>query len=149
MGVILDEVCCIRSLDFSDNENYHPTKSESKGRESDKDLETYGSLYNSSLLKSLPETEINNQTLKNNSRKEFKSLKTLPINTQKIIRKQSGNPLDYYNVLKKLGKGTFGTVYKVMHKTTGTIRAMKVIPKNSMKHGFSDDDIIQEINILK
>ena len=149
MGVILDEVCCIRSRDFSDNENYHPPKNESKGRESDKDLETYGALYNSSLLKSLPETEINNQTLKNNSRKEFKSLKTLPINTQKIIRKQSGNPLDYYDVLKKLGKGTFGTVYKVMHKTTGTIRAMKVIPKNSMKYGFSDDDIIQEINILK
>ena len=150
MGVILDEVCCIRSIDFSDNENYHPTKSESKGKESDKNLETYSDiLYNSSLLKSLPENEINNQSLKNNSRKEFKSLKTLPINTQKIIRKQSGNPLDYYNVLKKLGKGTFGTVYKVMHKTTGTIRAMKVIPKNSMKHGFTDDDIIQEINILK
>ena len=56
MGVILDEVCCIRSRDFSDNENYHPPKNESKGKESDKDLEIYSALYNSSLLKSLPET---------------------------------------------------------------------------------------------
>ena len=150
MGVILDEVCCIRSIDFSDNENYHSTKSRSTRKESDNKLQTYNDIYyNSSLLKSLPENEINNQTLKNNSRKEFKSLKNLPINTQNIIRKQSGNPLDYYDVLKKLGKGTFGTVYKIMHKTTGTIRAMKVIPKNSMKRGFTDDDIIQEINILK
>ena len=150
MGVILDEVCCIRSMDFSEYENYHSTKSRTKEKESDKSLETYNDIYyNSSLLKTLPETEINNRTLKNNSRKEFKSLKALPINTEKIIRKQSGNPLDYYDVLKKLGKGTFGTVYKVMHKTTGTIRAMKVIPKNSMRRGFTDEDIIREINILK
>ena len=60
-----------------------------------------------------------------------------------------GNPLDNYDIITKLGKGTFGTVYKVIHKTTGCIRAMKVIPKNNMKYGFSDDDIIQEINIMK
>ena len=62
---------------------------------------------------------------------------------------KSGNPFEFYEIIKKLGKGTFGFVYKVMHKTTGTIRAMKVIPKNNKKCGFTDDDIIQEINILK
>ena len=35
-----------------------------------------------------------------------------------------------------------------MHKKTGNIRAMKVIPKNKLKHGFTDEDITQEINIL-
>jgi len=106
-------------------------------------------VINSSLLKSLPQNEIKLVNIKMNSQKEFKTLKTLPINTEKIIRKQSGNPLDSYDIIKKLGKGTFGTVYKVMHKITGSIRAMKVISKNKMKYGFTDEDIFQEINILK
>ena len=146
MGILLDEVCCIRAGNFNDTS----TNKDSKGKDSDKNSGLYSDkIYNSSLLKSLPQSEMKFVNLKNNSRKEVKSLKALPINTQKIIRKQTGNPLDYYDVIKKLGKGTFGTVYKVMHKTTGTIRAMKVIPKNNMRYGFSDDDIIQEINILK
>ena len=70
-------------------------------------------------------------------------------NTENIIRRQLGNPYDYYEILKKIGNGTFGTVYKVRHKGTGSIRAMKVIPKNNMMNGFSDEDIIHEINILK
>ena len=146
MGVLLDEVCCIRSSSFNENSSNSITK----GKDSDKNLGIYyDKIYNSSLLKSLPENEIKYVNIKTNSRKEFKSLKTLPINTQNIIRRQSGNPLDYYDIIKKIGKGTFGTVYKVIHKTTGTIRAMKVIPKNNMRYGFTDDDIIQEINILK
>ena len=56
--------------------------------------------------------------------------------------------MDYYDTIKKIGKGTFGTVYKVMNKQTGVIRAMKVISKNKLKCGFTDEDIIQEINIL-
>ena len=36
-----------------------------------------------------------------------------------------------------------------MSKRTGTIRAMKVIPKNNLKNDLTDDDIIEEINILK
>ena len=146
MGVILYEVCCIRPVNYKEDS----TTRGSKGKDSDKNLGmNYDKIYNSSILKSLPQNEIKFVNLKNNSRKEVKSLKALPINTQKTIRRQSGNPLDYYEIIKNLGKGTFGIVYKVMHKTTGTIRAMKVIPKNNMRYGFTDDDIIQEINILK
>ena len=146
MGVILDEVCCIRPVNYKEGS----TTRGSKGKDSDKNLGIYyDKICNSSILKSLPQNEIKFVNLKNNSRKEVKSLKALPINTQKTIRRQSGNPLDYYEIIKNLGKGTFGIVYKVMHKTTGTIRAMKVIPKNNMRNGFTDDDIIQEINILK
>ena len=145
MGVILDEVCCIRPVNDKEDSSRG-----SKGKDSDKNLAVYyDKIYNSSLLRSLPKNEIKFVNLKINSRKEVNSLNELRINTQKTIRRQSGNPFDYYEIIKNLGKGTFGIVYKVMHKTTGTIRAMKVIPKNNMKYGFTDDDITQEINILK
>ena len=155
MGIILDEVCCVHNLNYNDldnenNEHNQSNNKEIKGRDSDKNLSLNNDkYYNSSLLKSLPQNEIIFTNKNTTPIKEYKSLKTLPINTQKIIRKQSGNPLDYYEIIKKLGKGTFGTVYKVMHKNTGLIRAMKVIPKNNTRYRLTDDDIIHEINILK
>ena len=148
MGIVLDQVCCIDSNNFLDNEN----NSSSLVKENNHSKEKINIHHHhlSPFLNTLPKNEINftNQQ-KNPKIISVKSLKTLPINTQNIIRKHSGNPLDNYNIIKKLGKGTFGTVYKVIHKTTGCIRAMKVIPKNNMKSGFTDDDIIQEINIMK
>ena len=153
MGILLEEVCCVDSNHIMDSEKFQSSYyRECQRRESDRSNSNIfynDKFYDSSLLKSLPKNEIQFVNPKNTSIKEVKSLKTLPINTQNIIRKQSGNPLDYYDIIKKIGKGTFGTVYKVIHKTTETIRAMKVIPKNNMKYGFTDDDIIQEINILK
>ena len=151
MGLILDEVCCVDTNNYMENENYQssPLK-ESRGRDSRQNLSMYkDKFYNSSFLRTLPQNEIKLINFKINPQIEFKSLKTVPINTENIIRRQSGNPLDHYDIIKKLGKGTFGTVYKVMHKITGTIRAMKVISKNKMKCGFTNDDIFQEINILK
>ena len=115
MGIILDEVCCVHNINYNDTENdkieqMHSMNKESKGRDSDKNLSIYkDKYYNSSLLTSLPQDEII-FTNKIAPIKEFESLKTIPINTEKIIRKQSGNHLDYYEIIKKLGKGTFGTV---------------------------------------
>ena len=146
MGIVLEEVCCIDSNNFLDNS---PT-SLTKESQQKNDKNYYGRFYhNSPFVVSLPKNEIKLTTKKSSHLLSVKSLKTLPINTQNIIRKHMGNPLDNYDIITKLGKGTFGTVYKVIHKTTGCIRAMKVIPKNNMKYGFSDDDIIQEINIMK
>ena len=150
MGIILDEVCCVDSQNLLENENYQssPAK-ESRYKDSRQNLSTFSDrYYNSSFLKTLPQNEIKLINLKL-PQIEYKSLKTVPINLENVIRRQSGNPLDHYDIIKKLGKGTFGAVYKVMHKLTGTIRAMKVISKHKMKSGFTDDDIFQEINILK
>ena len=154
MGILINEVCCIDSSYLADteNENFHQNPYyDSLGKNNYKVISNFenNKCYHSSQLKALPLNEIKYSTLKNCSQNEVKSLSKLPISTQNVIRKQSGNPLDYYDIIKKLGKGTFGTVYKVMHKNTGVVRAMKVIPKNNLKCGFTDEDIIQEINILK
>ena len=148
MGIILDEVCCIDSHNFTESDNNFTSLVTENNHSKDKLNIHHHHL--SPFLNTLPKSEIKFTNYQKSSHYlSVKSLKTLPINTQNIIRKHSGNPLDNYDIIKKLGKGTFGTVYKVIHKTTGCIRAMKVIPKNNMKNGFTDDDIIQEINIMK
>ena len=59
---------------------------------------------------------------------------------------QKGDTIENYQKIKRIGKGSYGSVFKVMKKNTNLIRAMKVIPKNFQK---DNDEILREINILK
>ncbi len=59
---------------------------------------------------------------------------------------QKGDRLDNYEKIKRVGKGSYGAVFKVMNKNTQKIRAMKVIPKYIQK---DNDEILREIYILK
>ncbi len=65
-----------------------------------------------------------------------------------IVPKIKTKPsLDYENITF-LGEGSFSKVYKVKNKFTGELRAMKQLKKT--KPGvYDDEDIINEINILK
>ena len=152
MGVIINEVCCINIHNMTDNEyeNCPTHHKNNQPKETYKKISSFGidKYYDTSLQKSLPQNEIKFVNKKNPPTIEVDSLSKLPISTKNVIRQQSGNPLDDYDIIKNLGKGTFGHVYKVMHKKTGNIRAMKVIPKKKLKRGFTDDDITQEIHIL-
>ena len=68
------------------------------------------------------------------------------IDAKDYIQKGDKLALDNYQKLKRIGKGSYGSVYKVMKKNTNLIRAMKVIPKNFQKDNL---EILREINILK
>ena len=142
MGILMNKICCIDNNEIFENTNFKNTLNDTYRNEVDP------SLYSnpSSDLKSLPFTDIN---LTKDPKMTIKSLSRLPISTKNVIRQKSGNPFDYYRILKKLGQGTFGQVYKAIHKKTGNIRAMKIIPKNNAKPGFTDKDIIHEIMIMK
>ena len=59
---------------------------------------------------------------------------------------QKGDSIENYQKIKLIGKGSYGSVFKVIKKNTNLIRAMKVIPKNFQK---DNDEILREINILK
>ena len=59
---------------------------------------------------------------------------------------QKGDTIENYQKIKRIGKGSYGSVFKVMKKNTNLIRAMKVIPKNFQK---DNDEILREIHILK
>jgi serine/threonine protein kinase len=137
MGIIINKLCCIDSNEILENTNFKYSLSRNE------DNNSRGSILG---LKNLPDSDINTQ---NSPKIHIKSLSRLPISTKNVIRQKTGDPFDYYKIIKKLGNGTFGEVYKIMHRKTGNIRAMKIIPKNNTKPGFADKDIIHEITIMK
>ena len=145
MGVIIDKFCCIDTNEVLENTNFnHSINNNSLDRENTMNY----TQFPSSALKSLPKSEITMNTSRG-PKVKINSLSKLPISTKNVIRKQLGHPFENYEIIKKLGNGTFGQVFKVVHKQTGVIRAMKIIPKNNLKPGFTDKDIIREINIMK
>ena len=154
MGILLNEICCIDPSNITESyyENTNPTQLDTYNRrEQFRNMRRRKSInqFKNSSLDSFPLNEIGPSfNINDKPIKEVDSLSLVPISTKNVILQQNCNPLDYYDNLKKMGKGTFGTVYKVMHKQSGAIRAMKVISKKKLKYGYTDEDIIQEINIL-
>ena len=138
----MNKVCCIDTNGILENTNFNnSTLAE------DKNEDNIINSGRSMESKNLPCSEMN--TNDKSPRIRINSLSRLPISTKNVIRKKAGNPFENYEILKKLGNGTFGQVYKIRHKETGNERAMKIIPKNNAKPGFTDKDIIHEIMIMK
>ena len=50
-----------------------------------------------------------------------------------FVQKAEGKLLDSYDVIKQLGKGGYGKVYEIRHKTTKEIRAYKQLSKLDKK----------------
>ena len=73
----------------------------------------------------------------------------IKVDNQIIVNKIEGTPLEYYSQVKKLGEGSYGVVWKVEHIQTGLHRAMKKILKNPKSRKDNEDDILNEIEILK
>lgn len=101
---------------------------------------------------------ITNKNLEGRSTSNIKSEKeaelfsskmlTDKIKIKNLITKNDSKVEDNYRILNKLGKGSFGSVFKVMHITTGIIRAMKVIKKDSLSYQDDDQKFLKEIEIL-
>jgi serine/threonine protein kinase len=57
--------------------------------------------------------------------------------------------LDYYKIVKLIGKGAFGKVTLGIHKLTGKYVALKTINKAFIKDEFARKKVLQEVYIHK
>ena len=55
-------------------------------------------------------------------------------NKENFVGKKQGLLTDYYEIIRKLGKGSYGKVYEVKNKTTGEIRACKQLSKSNLSN---------------
>ena len=69
------------------------------------------------------------------------------INTNLLVAKGTSSIKNNYKKEKKLGQGSFGTVYLVKHKLLNNLFAMKVIKK--LNKNEKKENIMNEINILR
>jgi calcium-dependent protein kinase len=88
----------------------------------------------------------------NKYNKKFSKATTLDeigIKASTSVIKREANPESLYEMIEELGEGAFGRVVKVKHLKTGEIRAMKIVDKGLLNDGFDEEEIANEINILK
>ena len=65
-----------------------------------------------------------------------------------FVVENNENIYDIYSFQKKIGKGSFGIVYKAIHKSTHNVRAIKKIMKGRRTKEV-EKTLLQEIAILK
>jgi calcium-dependent protein kinase len=70
------------------------------------------------------------------------------IDKANFVAKSEGSYEQFYQIAngETLGEGSYGKVYKVIHKHTKELRAMKMIRKDTR---YNDHEIMNEIEILK
>ena len=87
---------------------------------------------------------------KNNVPEDFPSeFNTISLTSRVIVGRSYNDPSEDYNKLNFLGEGSFASVYRVQNKYTGQTRAMKIIKKSSTCTSADDEEIVNEINILR
>ena len=137
----MEEMCCINNQDVINNQNY-PNNFHSNSKSTD--------LHFGTRKKNLKEKLPSNQIRLGSARKEqtIEDASKLPICSKNVIFKKHGNPFQDYQILVKLGQGSFGQVFKVKNNYNNCIRALKQINK-SFINNLDDGEVGKEIEILK
>ena len=112
---------------------------------------------NKSATGTIKELTVNNPTIpaskKRSTLKELSRLANMSkdIKIKNLITLIGSKPEENYKIINKLGKGSFGSVFKVKHKVTGEIRAMKIIKNNPNNESSQivNEKFLKEIQVLK
>jgi len=72
----------------------------------------------------------------------------LPAKAHMFVRKNRARLEDVYRMGRKLGEGSFGQVYSVVHRISGEKRVCKKISKLKGRGGMSMDEILAEIESM-
>ena len=73
---------------------------------------------------------------------------TIKIETSNFIFEKTSDVRLTYRILSIIGKGSFGTIYKVQHISSGLFRAMKTIKKTYISMQDDEQKFLKEIEIL-
>jgi len=60
----------------------------------------------------------------------------LKIDKSIFVHEQKGRIKAKYRILETIGKGSYGEVKKILHKTSGELRAMKIIRKEDVSKEY-------------
>ena len=79
---------------------------------------------------------------------KINSCKSIRIGKELFVNLRMGSIQQYYRTGVVLGQGAYGKVWKVTHKTTGLVRAMKQLKKSALIKE-EEERLLQEMNILR
>lgn len=71
------------------------------------------------------------------------------VNNSNIFNEKDTKPFESYDLVKKVGSGSYGSVFLVNHKQMNLNRAMKKIKKEELNSPDEDIKILDEVNILQ
>ena len=72
----------------------------------------------------------------------------IKINHNTLVVENKGSIANHYKIMQKIGSGTFGKVYKVMHTITNQYRAMKVVKIDTINYQDDEKTFLKEIEML-
>ena len=136
MGNLTETLFNVEYNDIINNQNYHDTSKGEIGN-SNPSIEKKGiEKYPANIL-DLNKTE-----------SSIRSISKIPISSKNVIIQKKGDPKEDYEVIRELGAGAYGQVYKVKNKYNNSIRAMKKIDKKWLGN-LNDNEVMKEVEILK
>ena len=94
-------------------------------------------------------TEIFTNINKDKESDELRQLKKLIENESNDNNKVLDTTLQFYQIIKLLGKGSFGKVYLGLQKLTNRLVAIKCLEKSNFKDETTKKKILTEVKILK
>ena len=80
---------------------------------------------------------------------DFISVSQIKVTNELLVSESNSDPDKEYKKVKFLGEGSFGAVYQVQNKYSKSICAMKIIRKKSACSFEEENEIRNEINILR
>lgn len=84
------------------------------------------------------------------SEKKIQSIKSDgKLETKNFVVVSSEPITKSYKILEKLGAGSFGQVYKVQHRETKQLRALKMVKKTALKYQDEKSDELIEIKVAQ
>jgi calcium-dependent protein kinase len=90
------------------------------------------------------------QTLSGNpkDKNQIKKAGDIKILRNTLVVENTGPIIESYDLISKIGTGTFGKVYKVRHKKTKQFRAMKVVKLDTINYQDDEHAFLKEIEML-